>query len=536
MPHLLKGRGPHEPEGGGVTFHHLLQLVVPADAKAASRLKAVIKGLWFLACANALVLFFVQGGYDIEVGPVHLHASSLRNWLALCLALSLSKAWLEERLGARSVYEGLQSPWLLFIGTLTVYYANGHTFETGDTLPARVLPVSLLIDHDFYLDRWASTIEAYDDPYFARSLNGHLVSTYPPWGAVLSLPAYVIPVLKVGARLSAEMLFDLEKRASMLTVALSVFALFAGLRRVARPRVAWCIAVVYAFGTSSLSLISQAAWQHGPSQLFLSLTLYCLVRSRETPIYVAWAGLALGWAVICRPVNLLMALPIALYVLHKHRGQCIGFLLAGVPPLLLFLWYNDAYFGSPVQTGFGATVVTPASLVGRHLSWFSTPFFEGLVGVLFSPARGLFIYSPIFLCSLAGMVVAWREPGQVFLRYLSVAPLLLVIPVATLGSWWGGHGYGPRLLADSAPVLCYLMVPIFDRIGQRAWMKYMVVGLAGFSIGMHAIGFAYSGDWGSKVLDFDTHPERVWCWRESPPVLFGTQLLEQVWQTVAMRF
>ncbi len=523
-------------EGRTVTFRQFLRSDVTADTRAPSRFEDYIRGLWYVTCANVLILFFVQGGYDIEIGPVHLHASSLRNWLALCLALSLGKAWLEERRGARSVHEGLQSPLLLFIGAVTVYYSNGHTFETADTLPARFLPVSLLIDHDFYLDEWTSAIEAYDDRYFARSLNGHLVSTYPPWGAVLSLPVYVIPVLKVGTRLSAEMLFDLEKRASMLMVALSVLTLFVGLRRVTRPRVAWFIAFVYAFGTSSLSLISQASWQHGPSQLFFSLALYCLVRSRETPTYIAWAGLALGWAVICRPLNLLIALPIALYVIHKHRGQCIGFLLAGVPPLLLFLWYNDAYFGSPVQTGFGATVVTPTSLVGRHLSWFNTPFLEGLAGVLFSPARGLFIYSPIFLCALAGMAAAWREPGQVFLRYLSVASLLLIIPVATLGSWWGGHGYGPRLLADSAPFLCYLMGPPLDRIGQRAWMKYVVVGLAGVSIGMHAIGFAYSGDWGSSRLDFDTYPERAWYWRESPPVLFGTQLLEQVWQTVTMWF
>jgi hypothetical protein len=302
-----------------VTFRQLLQLVAPADTKASSRFEALITGLWILVCANVLVLFFVQGGYDIEVGPVHLHAFSLRNWLGLCLALSLGKAWMEERRGARSLMEGFQSALLLFIGALTVYYANGHTFEMADTLPARFLPVSILTDHDFYLDEYASTIEQYDEQYFVRVINGHLISTYPPWGAVLSVPVYVAPVLKVGTRLAAEMLFDLEKRAGMLMVALSVLTLFVGLRRVTTPRVAWFIAFVYAFGTSSLSLMSQASWQHGPSQLFFSLTLYCLIRGRETPAFIAWAGLALGWAVICRPLNLVMALPIALYVLHKHR-------------------------------------------------------------------------------------------------------------------------------------------------------------------------------------------------------------------------
>ena len=43
-------------------------------------------------------------------------------------------------------------------------------------------------------------------------------------------------------------------------------------------------------------------------------------------------------------------------------------------------------------------------------------------------------------------------------------------------------------------------------------MKYVVVGLAGVSVGMNALGFAYSGDWGSELLDFDKHPERVWYW------------------------
>lgn len=517
-------------------FRRLLQLVAPADTKGPSRVEAVIKGLWFIVCANVLVLYFVQGGYDITVGPVHLHAFSLRNWLAFCLALSLSKAWLEERRGARSVHEGLYSPLLLFIGAVAVYYSNGHTFLSADTWPARILPVSILTDRDLYLDEYAPTIERYHEPYFVRVINGHWISTYPPWGAVLSVPVYVVPVLKLGTGLSAEMLLDLEKRASMLMVALSVLTIFIGLRRVTTPRVAWFTAVVYAFGTSSLSLTSQASWQHGPSQLFLSLTLYCLIRGRATPACIAWAGLVLGSAVICRPLNLVMALPIALYVFHEHRDRRLGFLLAGIPPLLLFLWYNAAYFGSPVQTGFGATVVTPTSLVGHHLSWFSTPFFEGLAGILFSPARGLFIYSPIFLCSLAGVAMVWREPGQVLFRYLSLGFVLLVIPVATLGHWWGGHGYGPRLLADSAPFLCLLMVPVLEQIHQRRWLKYMVVGLASLSIGMHAIGFAYSGDWGSALLDFDRYPERVWYWRESPPVLFGTQLLEQACEKVAAWF
>lgn len=518
-----------------MTFRQLLQVVVPVDPQGPSRVEACVRWLWSLICVNVVVLFFMPGGYDIVVGPLQLHASSLRNWFLLCFALSLSKAWLEERRGAKSGIEGLQSPLLLFIGAMTVYYSNGHTFEsTNDTLPARFLPVSILLDYDFYLDEFSAAIDQYGDPYFVRRIDGHLVSAYPPWGAVLALPVYLVPVFMWGAKIDYSVLYDLEKRAAVLIMAVSVLILFSALRRLMGLRFAWFIAFIYAFGTNSLSLNSQALWQHGPSQLFFSLTLYCLVRGMETPVFIGWAGLALGWAVICRPLNLVMALPIALYVLHKHRSQCIGFILAGAPPFLLFLWYNAVHFGSPLRTGFGATVVTPASLVGHHLSWFNTPLPEGLSGVLFSPARGLFIYSPIFLLSLVGMAIVWKESGRLFLKYLSLAPLFLLIPVAMLGSWWGGPGYGPRLLADSAPFLCFLLGPAFEWVDQRPWPKFMAVGLAVFSISMHVIGLAW-GDWISALIDYDRHPEEVWSWRDSPPVLIGTRLLEQMWQNIATR-
>jgi hypothetical protein len=519
-----------------VTFRQLLKRVVPADAQTRARFDMGIRVLFYITCANVLVLFFVQGGYDVELGPLHLHAYSLRNWLLLCFAFALSKTWLEGRCAGIPASEWIQSPLLLFLAAILLYYSNGHAFESADTLPTRFLPVSLLRDHDFYLDEFASVINRYEDPYFVRRINNHLVSTYPPWGAVVALPVYLVPVLSGAAQLGHDVLFDLEKRAAVLITALSVIILLLALRRMTRPRVAWVIAIIYAFGTSSFSISSQAMWQHGPSQLFLSLTLYCLVRGIETPAFIALAGLPLGFAFICRPLNLVMTLPIALYVLHKHRGQFIGFMLAGVPPLLLFMSYNALHFGSPVQTGFGATVVSPASLVGRYLSWFKTPLREGLAGVLFSPARGLFIYSPIFLCSLAGMVLVWREPGRVLLKYLSMALLLLLIPVSTLGHWWGGHGYGPRLLADSTPILCLLLCPVFEQIQQRVWLKYLILGLVALSIGMHAIGFATTAYWDVDLIDFDKHPERVWSWRESPPILYGAQLCTQMWQKLSAMF
>lgn len=502
------------------------ELFVPLHAPKQVLLDTLVRLLFYITFANTLVLFFVQGGYDFTLGPLHVHAYSLRNWLLLCLALALAKTWLEGRRAGIPASEWIQFPFLLFLVVLTVYYLNGRNFETADTLPARLLPVSLLREHDFYLDEFSSLFDVFVDKYFVRRINDHLVSTYPPWVSVLALPVYLVPVLTGATRLlSGEILFDLEKRAAMLITALSVLVLLFALRRMTKPRIAWFIAVIYAFGTSSFSSSSQALWQHGPSQLFLALTLYCLVRGIETPLFAAYAGLPLGFAIMCRPLNIFMALPIAVYVIHKHRDQLLGFILAGVPSLLLFMSYNAIHFGSPFITGFGATVVSPTSaFVKRYISWFQTPPLEGLAGVLTSPARGLFIYSPIFLFSLHGMVIAWRESGHLLLKYLSLAPPLLLIPVATLGMWTGGWCYGPRLLADAAPFLCFLLYPSFERAERKPFVHSVIAGLAALSVFMHAIGVF--SDY-SFILDpnntynhrFDPylHPELVWSWADSPP-------------------
>lgn len=506
-------------------LRQLLGLVAPLRAPKQALLETLVRMLFFVTFGNVLVLFFVQGGYDFALGPLHVHAYSLRNWLLLCLAFALVKTWLEGRRAGIPASEWIQSPLLLFLAVMSVYYLNGRTFETADALPARLLPVSLLREHDFYLDEFSSIFDVYVDKYFVRRINDHLVSTYPPWGTVLALPVSLIPVLTGATRLSLEILLDVEKRAAMLITALSVLVLLFALRRMTKPRIAWFIAVIYAFGTSSFSSSSQAMWQHGPSQLFLALTLYCLVRGMETPLFAAYAGFPLGLAIICRPLNIFMTIPIAVYIIHKHRDQLLGFIFAGVPSLLLFMSYNAIHFGSPFITGFGSVLVSPTSaFVTRYLRWFQTPLLEGLAGVLASPTRGLFIYSPIFLFSLCGMLIAWRESGHLLLKYLSLAPLLLLIPVATLGMWTGGWCYGPRLLADATPFLCFLLYPSFERAERKPFVHYVIAGLAALSVFMHAIGVF--SDY-SFILDpnntynhrFDPyfHPELVWSWTDSPP-------------------
>jgi hypothetical protein len=137
------------------------------------------------------------------------------------------------------------------------------------------------------------------------------------------------------------------------------------------------------------------------------------------------------------------------------------------------------------------------------------------------------------------MMLAWREPRYLYLRYLSFAPLLLIITVSKWYGWWGGDCYGPRLLADVTPILCFLLYPAADYCKGKKAMKYAIIGLAMLSIGMHAIGAGRDrvvGDRGWNAhYEIGRHPERLWSWRDSPPMYYGKQLMGEVKETLSSR-
>jgi hypothetical protein len=500
------------------------------DVLGPSVLERLVSCFLCLAAAS-LVAVFITGGYRFTIGPVHVSVPHLRNPLLLLLALALVKAWLRgERLEIPALAR-LRSPLVLFLGVVFVYSLNGQTAISGDTFPARYLPLSLLREFSFDLDEFPFLYEP-QLPYFLQRINGHIISTYPPWAAVLALPIYLLPVLG-GLTPQSHLLIELEKVSATLITAMSVVIFFLALRRLTRENIAWVIAVVYAFGTSSFSTSSQALFQHGSSQLFLSLTLYGLVRGLDEPKYSAYAGFALAGAIICRPVNGVIALPIGAYMLQERRDQLIKFLLAVLPFFLLFMAYNIHYFGSPFTTGFIARAVSPSSFWKESPHLLSTPLFEGVIGVLASPGRGLLIYSPVFVFSFIGMAMVWRESGHVPLKYLSLAPFLSIMLTAKWMAWWGGHSYGPRLLADITPILCLYLYPPFEWSQGKALLKAALMGLCGLSIGLHALGAFGDGSWNYTPINVDSAPKRLWSWVDSPPIYYGREMVTEVRQAFA---
>jgi hypothetical protein len=100
-----------------------------------------------------------------------------------------------------------------------------------------------------------------------------------------------------------------------------------------------------------------------------------------------------------------------------------------------------------------------------------------LAGNLVSPARGLLIFCPLVVLSVAGVVVRWRA-GELtaFWKALAVLPVLHWIVISAFKHWWGGDSYGPRFFTDLVPVFVVLALPAVEVLA--GWLAPTAVAAA----------------------------------------------------------
>jgi hypothetical protein len=468
------------------------------------------------ACAIAaiyLLSILVTGGYAVKLAGEGFEANKL--WPAIVAMIGFALLRTVFKHGSVGGAVRSRPGFVVFSIALIVFLANGRTISGGDSVPAKNLPLSILLHGNFYLDQLVTPGQK-KIPYYLRESGGHYVSDYPVGAALMALPFYA-PSIVCGVSPNSRVFSELEKVSAATIVALSAMLLYMAAARVTTEWMAMLLTLVYAFGTSSLSVSSQALWQHGPAQLALAAAICCLIRARDDPRWAGYAGLPLAFEVITRPADALIAAPLGLYVLISYRREVWRFIASAIPPLLFQLWYSAAYFGSPLRIQFfteptqvGGQAVAPNGL-------WTTSLANGLSVAVLSPGRGLLFYSPIFIFSIAGLALAWRRNGDVLLRYLGVGAILSIMLAAKWHKTSGGESFGPRLLADITPIMALGLFPFADSIrNRRAFaVAFAVLGTWSITANMSGAFISYRG-WNEWALsDAD---KRLWLWGDNPVV------------------
>jgi hypothetical protein len=345
--------------------------------------------------------------------------------------------------------------------------------------------------------------------------DGRPRTRYPIGTALLAMPAVVVIAwlrpqwaagLPNGTPVRTEQFI-----ASIIGAAAGVVFYWVMLSQFQSPAIALASTAIFAFCTSIWSTATRALWQHGPLVLMLVIAMLLLVRARRRPELIQYAALPLAMAYLIRPTALVSIIALSTYVLLFQRAWLARYMGWSMLVAIPWIAYNFSIYRRPVPPYY-------------HREAFSvhTRFVEGMLSNLFSPSRGLFVFSPVLLFALSGFILALRDREQ---RPLNLAYGAIIfgnsIIIGAAARWWGGHSFGPRFMTDIVPFLVYFTafnfrLPETFRPGMQIAVSAAIAALALVSLTIHAQGaLRYATwDWNVTPKSIDDDPARAWDWHD----------------------
>lgn len=201
----------------------------------------------------------------------------------------------------------------------------------------------------------------------------------------------------------------------------------------------------------------EPALSHQPSFFIISFLLFWVYKFKPKKINLFILGLLAGLLSIIRIVDILLLIPIFCTVFEK-RPKINNLLFIGLGGLLAILpqvAYQYLAYGNIFVNNY---------FICQNCAWkLSFPHF---VAYLFSPVRGLFVWSPIFLVGIYGLV---KQKKLVFLFSI----LLLWI----VSSSWPAYlsaGFGQRFSFSVTPYFAFGIAYVFNKLQKSEILLYTI--------------------------------------------------------------
>jgi hypothetical protein len=243
------------------------------------------------------------------------------------------------------------------------------------------------------------------------------------------------------------------------------------------------ILVSLGFGVGTLAwAYSKYAWSEPVTALFLVLAVWAAYETTRASSW-RWAlvsGLAVGLAIGSKITAALVVPVIVGYLLLANPSQGLGVralrrVLPFLAPLagtaLLIGLFDLVRFGSMLNTGYNLDSMNAVLRVWPPV---------GIAGLLVSPGKSLFLYSPLALLGVIGWAVLVERRTATALM-LALIVLSQVLAVGVLAIWSGDLAWGPRYLV---PITALLVLPagaLLRWAGDRVF-EWAFIGLLGVGV------------------------------------------------------
>jgi hypothetical protein len=334
----------------------------------------------------------------------------------------------------------------LLVRAAPVAYTAGDA--RGTLLTSQALLQQGTIRLDAYFDAaWPDTIAQRGD---------HLYYIFP-----IGTSLWATPFVLVANLLGRDMAIPvhdaaLQRTLAALATALAFLLIYLISRRFLGAIPSLLLSATFVLGTSIASTVGSALWSIDFA-LVLTLTALLLLlydaqgrTSIATPFVL---GAILFAAYLTRPTTAVFALLVMLYLLVCRRPLLLPTLGTFAALFGLFMLFSWLEFGQLLPDYY-----QPARLKRNDL------FLTALYGNLLSPGRGLLAYSPFLLLVLAGIPFILRHDARTPWLWLALAWISLhLISIGRVGLWWGGWGFGSRLMTDVLPAFLLLTLLVARR-------------------------------------------------------------------------
>ena len=397
----------------------------------------------------------------------------------------------------------------IFAISFVVFICAPVDYATSDPQYSLLTSESILINHTPALNQFS--IPRGESSYQLARSNGRVLYLYPHGGPIFALP-FVLVLNRLGLRaVNPEGEYNLRGEIQMQRlIAAFLMSTFAGtLVWCARPLLSltWSIALVVAatFGTQILSTDALGLWGHTWEIFFSGFTLLLLIRSEVEgcELHPVLLATLLSFSFFVRPDSAIAAMEISLFVWLYHKPLFSAYAAAGTVWAIVFALYSRSIFGSMMPEYYhGGSMLSLSSLA------------TGLPANLMSPSRGIFVFVPTYFLLTLLLTRYWRNVAHKPLAILALAIIgCRLLIVSSWPMWWGGHGFGPRLLAPLVPWAFLLAVVGVKACPRRRLRRVAAVGLP---VVLLAIAINAEGAFSPRAAHWnvgagiDAHPNVVW--------------------------
>lgn len=330
--------------------------------------------------------------------------------------------------------------------------------------------------------------------YFVVDSDNNVVSGYPIFSGLFMVPFYLLasifsPNIWDVSAFPDPLLMRVGSFVSVLITVATGYLFFVLIKERTKSLPLSLLGVlILVFATPIISVSSRFVWQHTFSLFFLTGVLLFYQRKYYLPVFLFSL-----LAILTRPQALLLCLPFVLHTLFVRMKNKQLFRFSGIDYACFFLiitalaiqiYYSSVYLHHPFK-------LAPL----YDASYFSAPIIIGVTGILFSLAKGVFIYSPIFFLSTLFMVGKLRQKKSGFYLLIGLGLGMFTLVTGMWKAWSGGWSLGYRLMLETVPFLTLLSCDLLkEHRFKQNWKSLLIIGALVASFLFNALVTGFYGE------------------------------------------